>query len=100
MRVPAQEALLEQIMGNLSVLVAHRQVVPGSAKLLAEMTETRGVWRTSRHGDGKATRTRGLDRVLRAGQIMSLEQGAAAVIGLSDGGQASIARMLSVKRRR
>ncbi len=100
MRVPGREMLLEQIVGNLSVMVAHRQVVPGSAELLAEMTETRGVWRTSRHGDGKFTRTRDLDRALRAGQVMSLSQGWAAVIGLSDGGGVSIARMLSVKRRR
>jgi hypothetical protein len=100
MRVPGREMLLEQIVGNLSVLIAHRQVVPGSAELLAEMTETRGVWRTSRHGEGKLTRTRGLDRALRAGQVMSLSQGWAAVIGLSDGGGVSIARMLSPKRRR
>jgi len=100
MRVPGREMLLEQIVGNLSVLIAHRQVVPSSAELLAEMTETRGVWRTSRHGEGKFTRTRGLDRALRAGQVMSLAQGWAAVIGLSDGGGVSIARMLSVKRRR
>jgi hypothetical protein len=100
MRLPGREMLLEQIVGNLSVLVAHRQVVPGSAELLAEMTETRGVWKTSRHGDGKVTRTRGLVRALRAGQVMSLSQGWAAVIGLSDGGEVSIARMLSVKHRR
>jgi hypothetical protein len=100
MRVPGREMLLEQIVGNLSVLVAHRQVVPGSAELLAEMTETRGVWRTSRHDGGKFTRTRDLDRALRAGQVMGLSQGWAAVIGLSDGGGVSIARMLSVRRRR
>ncbi|HEY2283570.1 MAG TPA: type IV secretion system DNA-binding domain-containing protein [Solirubrobacteraceae bacterium] len=100
MRVPGREMLLEQIVGNLSVLVAHRQVVPGSAELLAEMTETRGAWKTSRHGDGKVIRTRGLDRALRADQVMSLSQGSAAVIGLSDGGHVSIARMLSAKRRR
>jgi hypothetical protein len=100
MRIPGREMSLEQIVGNLSVLVAHRQVVPGSAELLAEMTETRGTWRTSRHGDGKFTRTRGLDRALRADQVMSLSQGWAAVIGLSDGGRVSIARMLSVKHRR
>jgi hypothetical protein len=100
MRVPGRETLLEQIVGNLSVLIAHRQVVPGSAELLAEMTETRGVWRTSRHGDGQFTRTRGLERALRAGQVMGLSQGWAAVIGLSDGGGVSIARMLSVEHRR
>jgi hypothetical protein len=100
MRVPGREMLLEQIVGNLSVLIAHRQVVPGSAELLAAMTETRGVWRTSRHGEGRLTRTRELERTLGAGQVMSLAQGWAAVIGLSDGGCVSVARMLSVKRRR
>ena len=47
LRVPGRELLLEQVMGNLSVLIAHRQVVPDSAELIASMTETRGVWRTS-----------------------------------------------------
>ena len=100
MRVPGREMLLEQVMGNLSVLIAHRQVVPASAELIAAMTETRGVWRTSRHGDGKFTRTRGLERALRAEQVMSLAQGWAAVIGLSDGGGVSIARIFSLKRHR
>lgn len=98
LRVPGREMLLEQIMGNLSVLIAHRQVVPASAELIASMTETRGVWRTSRHGDGKLTRARGLENALRAEQITSLSQGWAAVIGLSDGGSVRIARIFSPKR--
>ena len=96
MRVPGREMLLEQVVGNLSVLIAHRQVVPGSAELIAEMTETAGVWKTSRSDDGKVTRTRNLGRALRAGQVMSLGQGCAAVLALSDGGRVSVARMLSV----
>lgn len=100
MRVPGREILLEQVVGNLSVVIAHRQVVPGSAELLAEMTETRGVWKTSRSGNGQVTRTRDLDRALRADQVMGLSQGRAAVIGLSDGGRVSVARMLSVERSR
>jgi type IV secretory pathway TraG/TraD family ATPase VirD4 len=100
LRVPGRETLRDQIMGNLSVLIAHRQVVPASAELIASMTATRGVWRTSRHGDGMVTRTRGLDHTLRAEQIMSLSQGWAAVIGLSDGGSVSIARIFSPKHSR
>ena len=100
LRVPGREMLLEQIMGNLSVLIAHRQVVPASAELISSMTATRGVWRTSRHGDGKLTRTRGLENALRAEQIMGLSQGWAAVIGLSDGGSVSIVRIFSLKRYR
>jgi len=99
MRLPGREMLLEQVVGNLSVLIAHRQVVPASAELLAAMTETRGVWRTSHHGNGRLTRTRDLEHALGAGQVMSLAQGWAAVIGLSDGGCVSVARMLSVKHR-
>jgi hypothetical protein len=100
MRVPGREMLKEQIMGNLSVLIAHRQVVSASAELIAGMTETRGVWRTSRHGDGKLTRTRDLDHALRPEQVTSLPQGWAAVIGLSDGGSVSIARIFSGNGRR
>jgi Type IV secretion-system coupling protein DNA-binding domain len=100
LRMPAREMLLEQIMGNLSVLIAHRQVVPASAELIASMTETRGVWRTSRHRDGGYIRTRDLQNALRAEQIMGLAQGWAAVIGLVEGGSVSIARIFSPERRR
>jgi hypothetical protein len=100
LRLPGREMLLEQVMGNLSVLIAHRQVVLASAEMIAGMTETRGVWRTSHHSDGGKTRTRGLENVLRAEQIMSLPQGWAAVIGLSDGGRVSLARIFSPKRHR
>jgi hypothetical protein len=98
LRVPGREMLLEQVMGNLSVLIAHRQVVPASAELIAGMTETRGAWRTSRHGDGGLTRTRGFEHALRDEQIRGLPQGWAAVLGLSDGGSVSIARIFSSKR--
>lgn len=100
LRLPGREALLEQIMGNLSVLIAHRQVVPASAELIASVTEARGVWRASRHSDGKFTRTRGFENALRAKQIMSLPRAWAAVIGLADGGSVSIARILSPARSR
>ena len=100
LRVPGREMLLEQILGNLSVLIAHRQVVPASAELISSMTEARGVWRTSRHGDSKPTRTRVLENALRDEQIRGLPRGWAAVIGLSDGGSMSIVRIFSLKRRR
>jgi hypothetical protein len=100
MRVPGRELLFEQVTGNLSVLISHRQVVPASAELIASMTETRGVWRTSQHSSGGQIRTRGLEHALRAEQITSLPRGWAAVIRLSDGGSVSIARMFSVERYR
>jgi len=96
LRVPGREMLQEQVMGNLSALIAHRQVVPDSAELIAGMTETRGVWRISHHSSGGHTRMRELENALREDQIRSLPRGWAAVLGLADGGTASIARMFSV----
>ena len=98
MRVPGRETLQDQVMGNLSALISHRQVLPASAELIASMTATRGVWKTSHHSEGSQTRTRDREHVLRAEQIMSLPRGWAAVVGLADGGSASITRMFSVKR--
>jgi len=83
LRLPGRERLLEQVMGNLSVLVAHRQVVPDSAELIASLAGRKGIWRTSQHGDGRTTRTRIREGVLCADQVMSLERGWAAVIVLS-----------------
>jgi hypothetical protein len=96
LRLPGREMLQEQVMGNLSSLIAHRQVVPGSAELIAGMTETRGVWRTSHHSNGGHTRTRDLENSLREDELRSLPRGWAAVLGLADGGTVSIARMFSV----
>jgi hypothetical protein len=100
LRLPGRELLHDQVMGNLSSLIAHRQVVPASAELIASMTETRGVWRTSHHSDGRHTRTREYENVLRAEQIMGLPRGWAAVLGLADGGWASITQMFSVEHHR
>jgi hypothetical protein len=100
LRVPGRELLRDQVMGNLSTLIAHRQVVPASAELIASMTETRGVWRTSQHSDGGHTRTREHEHALRAEQIMGLPRGWAAVLGLADGGCVSIARIFSVASHR
>jgi hypothetical protein len=98
LRVPGRELLLEQVMGNLSALIAHRQVVPASAELIAGMTETRGFWRTSHHSNGGHARTRDMENALGEEQVRSLPRGWAAVLGLSDGGRVSIARMFSVER--
>lgn len=100
LRVPGREMLQEQVMGNLSSLIAHRQVVPGSAELIAGMTDTRGVWRTSHHSNGGHTRTRDLENSLREDEIRSLPRGWAAVLGLADGATVSITRMYSVAAHR
>jgi hypothetical protein len=100
LRVPGRELLHDQVVGNLSALIAHRQVVPASAELIAGMTETRGVWRTSHRSDGGHTRTRDRENALREDQIRSLSRGCAAVLGLADGGCVSITRMFSVASHR
>ncbi len=95
LRPPGRERLLEQIMGNLSVVVAHRQVVPSSAALIAELAGRRGVWRVSRSSDGRTTRTRTREAALDPERIMGLPQGCAAVVvpGAPDG--VRIAHILS-----
>jgi type IV secretory pathway TraG/TraD family ATPase VirD4 len=85
LRPPGRERLLEQVMGNLSVLIAHRQVVPASAEMIASVAGTRGAWKTQRSSDGRSTRTRTREAVLDANAVMSLPPGWGAVIvpGLS-----------------
>jgi type IV secretory pathway TraG/TraD family ATPase VirD4 len=95
LRLPGRERLLEQVMGNLSVLVAHRQVVPRSAELIAEVAGTRAAWRVARHSDGRSTRTRSRESVLDRDQLMDLAPGWAAVIALGCGRPARIARIFS-----
>ncbi len=80
LRPPGRERLLEQVIGNLSVLVAHRQVVPASAELIARIAGSRSVWRVSRHSNGSSTRTASREAVLDADQVLRLGQGWAAVI--------------------
>ncbi len=99
LRPPGRERLLEQVMGNLSVLIAHRQVVPTSAELVSSVAGSTGAWRVSRHSDGRTTRTRTRRPVLEPDQILGLRQGWAAVI-VTGGGGARIARIFSPTRDR
>ncbi|HXB14646.1 MAG TPA: helicase HerA-like domain-containing protein [Solirubrobacteraceae bacterium] len=79
LRVAGAEHLLERVLGNVSLLVAHRQVVPASAELLGRMAGTRGCWRVSWGGRG-TTRTRGFEPVLEPEALMSLAPGWGVVI--------------------
>jgi hypothetical protein len=100
LRPPGRERLLEQVLGNLSVLIAHRQVVPDSAELIASMAGRRGAWRVSRHSDGRSTRVRTSEPVLDASEVMGLGRGWAAVLVLGDDAGVRIARMFSPERPR
>jgi hypothetical protein len=91
LRLSGRDALLEQVLGNLSVLLAHRQVVAASAELIGGLAGPRGTWRTSHSSDGRTTRTRTRESVLRAEHVTELGTGLVAAIVLSGGVRARIA---------
>jgi type IV secretory pathway TraG/TraD family ATPase VirD4 len=93
LRLAGRERTLEQVLGNLSSLIAHRILVPDSASLIANMSGTRGAWRTSSHGDGRVTRTRVARPVLSAEQLGALKTGWAAVLDLTGASGARVVRV-------
>jgi len=99
LRLSGHERLLERVLGNVSVVIAHRQVVPSSAELISEMAGARGAWRVSRHSDGRSTRARTREPVLDAGRVMSLARGWAAVLVMGDGARTRVARIFSPAER-
>lgn len=100
LRLHGRDALLEQVMGNLTVLLSHRQVVPSSAELIASLAGTKGAWRTSRNGAGRVSRTRVREGALSPDVVMGLGLGCVAAIVLSDGRDARLARVLSIDESR
>ncbi len=80
LRVAGRELLLEQVMGSLTSLISHRQVVPASATLIADVAGTQGAWSTTVHSDGRRMRTRGREYVVHPDEIKSLPRGHAVVI--------------------
>ncbi len=93
LRLEGRKQLLEQVLGNLSAIVAHRQVVPESAELIGRLGGSRGVWRATHTSDGRWTRTRSTKSLLAPEDIRGLSPGWAAVIEL--GGSTS-ARLVEV----
>ncbi len=100
LRLPGRERLLDQVLGNLSVLIAHRQVVPSSAELISSIAGTRGAWRVTRHSDGRSTRTRTAEPTLEPDRVMSLARGWAAVLVLGGARSARVTRMFAPERGR
>jgi hypothetical protein len=97
-RLPGHEMLREQVLGNLSGVIAHRQAVPASAELIARLAGTRGAWRTAIGSDGRTTRTRISEPLIDPEEVMSLPTGQAVVIRLSGPRSAAVARMHSPDR--
>ena len=98
LRLPGREMLQEQVLGNLTGLIAHRQAVPASAELVARLAGSKGAWRTSVSSDGRSTRTRVREPLIGPEEAMSLPTGHAAVIRLSSPRSAAIAQMHSPDR--
>jgi hypothetical protein len=51
LRPPDNPPLADQVLGNVTTLIAHRQVVPQSAETLAGVMGTRGAWTHTEHRD-------------------------------------------------
>jgi hypothetical protein len=95
LRLEGRKQLLEQVLGNLSAIVAHRQVVPESAELIARLAGSRGVWRTSHTSDDRWTRTRSTAPLLAPEDIRGLAPGRAAVIELGANATARFVEIFS-----
>jgi Type IV secretion-system coupling protein DNA-binding domain len=95
LRLRGREGLLDQVMGNVTAVLAHRQVVPASAELIARLAGTKGVWRTSCLGDGRVSRTRVRGDVLSADAVMGLSTGCVAAIVMGDRRKPQFAHVLS-----
>ncbi|MGA9284873.1 MAG: helicase HerA-like domain-containing protein [Solirubrobacteraceae bacterium] len=95
LRVKDRRELLEQVLGNLSCLLAHRQVVPESAELIARLGGSRGAWRTSRSDAGHWTRSRSSRPRLSVEEIRGLKPGWAAALDLAGGGDPQIMQVFS-----
>ncbi|MFZ2112465.1 MAG: helicase HerA-like domain-containing protein [Solirubrobacteraceae bacterium] len=95
LRLEGRKLLLEQILGNLSAIVAHRQVVPESAELIGQLGGSRGAWRATHTSDGRWTRTRSTKPLLASEDIRGLPPGRAAVIELGGGASARFVEVFS-----
>jgi hypothetical protein len=95
LRLEGRRQLLEQVLGNLSALVVHRQVVPESSELISQLAGSRGVWRTSHSDSGHWTRTRSSAALLAPEEIRTLPAGWAATIELGGGAGVRVGQVFS-----
>jgi hypothetical protein len=100
----AGPALCKQVVGNLDALIAHRQNVPSSAELVADIAGSTAGWVTTQgteHGllgqrvSGRGTRRRDYEREIHPALIQRLGVGEAVVVRLDEQarGRAVLARM-------
>ena len=101
LRLPGQDQLLDQVLGNVAALLAHRQVVPDSVEYIVRLSGTSGGWSAAHRSDGSQTRTRVSEAVLDAEDLRTLPRGVAAVLlpGAPGSERARIVRMLAPSSR-
>ena len=83
----ARAELLEQVLGNVESVVAHRQSVPDSAELIARIAGTRTSWRATQQltgplPTGRSTRTPVREFAIHPELIRALPTGCAVVSGV------------------
>lgn len=103
----AASGLRDQVVGNTALKIIHRQDVPASARMVAQMAGTERVWEETRSlGSGmfgsrqgsRGTR-RQVDRfILDPNRIMGLRTGEAAMISKLRGGRARVIRVSPSRR--
>jgi TraM recognition site of TraD and TraG len=93
LRLPGARQLLEQVLGNLTAVIAHRQVVPLSAQEISRLAGSEGVWSSSFGSDGRSRSTRTQEYRLHPEELVSLGRGEAAVMVAGEGGSARLAHI-------
>ena len=83
----ARAELLEQVLGNVESVIAHRQSVPDSAELIARIAGTRTSWRSTQQlagslPTGRSTRTPVREFAIHPELIRALPTGCAVVSGV------------------
>jgi conjugal transfer pilus assembly protein TraD len=88
------EGLREQVLANVTSLIAHRQNVPESAELIAGIAGTKPAWVTTDQTEegllgngrsGRGTRRRGYEYSVHPSRIKQLSTGCAVVIAPGSG---------------
>ncbi len=103
LRAAAPE-LLEQVLGNVETVVAHRQSVPDSAELIARIAGTRPAWSSTEQlshavPTGRSSRSRSREFAIHPDVVRTLERGCAAV-SVPSAGVCAVARIFHPTERR
>ena len=94
LRAAPSNSLQDQVLGNTTTLIAHRQNVPASAELVAGVAGTRPVWVHTERVDygligasraNSGTRTRGYEYIVHPSTLKNLATGWAAVATYATG---------------